>query len=75
MAKKLKFTKTTTNKLAVKGLLSEDCATITYIDEEDMEQEVPLTHLLNAFKNCEVDISVSLKDEEELDIIPPVDEE
>ena len=40
-ASKLKFTRTTTDKLTVKaGTLSEDCTTITYTDENDMEQEV-----------------------------------
>lgn len=51
-ASKLKFTRTTTDKLTVKaGILSEDCTTITYTDENEMEQEVKVTDLLTSFKN------------------------
>ena len=46
-ASKLKFTRTTTDKLAVKaGTLSEDCTTITYTDENDMEKEIKVADLL-----------------------------
>lgn len=53
MAKsKLNFMRTTTDKLTVKsGMLSEDCLTITYTDENDVEQEVKVCDLLAAFKN------------------------
>ena len=66
---KLKFTRTTTDKLTVKaGTLSEDCTTITYTDENDMEQEVKV-----ADKNQVIDFTVALKTDEELDV--PSDEE
>lgn len=74
MAKKLKFTKTTIDKLSVNGVLSEDCDTITYIDEDDAEKEINLAVLLNAFKNCEINLTVGVKQEEDLDIITPDDE-
>lgn len=55
-ASKLKFTRTTTDKLTVKaGTLSEDCTTITYTDENDMEQEVKVADLLTSFKNQVID--------------------
>lgn len=67
---KLKFTRTTTDKLTIKaGTLSEDCSTITYIDENDMEQEVKVTNLLTAFKNQVIDFTVALKTDEDLDVI------
>lgn len=73
-ASKLKFTRTTTDKLTVKaGILSEDCTTITYKDENNMEQEVKVTDLLTSFKNQVVDFNVALKTDEELDV--PSDEE
>ena len=51
-ASKLKFTRSTTDQLTVKsGELSEDCTTITYIDENDTEQEVKVADLLSPFKN------------------------
>ena len=71
-ASKLKFTRTTTDKLKA-GTLSEDCTTITYIDENDMEQEVKVADLLTSFKNQVIDFTVALKTDEELDV--PSDEE
>lgn len=71
---KLKFTRTTTDKLTVKtGILSEDCTTITYTDENDMDQEVKVADLLASFKNQVIDFTVALKTDEELDV--PNDEE
>lgn len=70
---KLKFTRTTTDKLTKAGTLSEDCTTITYTDENDMEQEVKVTDLLTSFKNQVIDFTVALKTDEELDV--PSDEE
>ena len=73
-ASKLKFTRTTTDKLTVKaGTLSEDCTTITYTDENDMEQEIKVADLLTSFKNQVIDFAVALKTDEELDV--PSDEE
>ena len=73
-ASKLKFTRTTTDKLTVKaGTLSEDCTTITYTDENDMEQEVKVADLLTSFKNQVIDFTDALKTDEELDV--PSDEE
>ena len=66
---KLKFTRTTTDKLTVKGgMLSEDCAAITYTDENDIEQEVKVGDLLASFKNQVIDFTVALKTDEELDL-------
>ena len=73
-ANKLKFTRTTTDKLTVKGgVLSEDCTTITYTDENDMEQEVKVSDLLSSFKDQVIDFSIALKTDEDLDV--PVSEE
>jgi hypothetical protein len=70
MAKsKLNFMRTTTDKLTVKsGVLSEDCLTITYTDENDVEQEVKVCDLLAAFKNQVIDFSIALKSDEELEV-------
>ena len=44
---KLKFTRTTTDKLTVKGgVLSEDCTSISYTDENDVEQDIKVGDLL-----------------------------
>lgn len=67
---KLKFTRTTTDKLTVKtGILSEDGTTITYTDENDMDQEVKVADLLASFKNQVIDFTVALKTDEELDVL------
>ena len=52
MAKsKLQFKRNIVDKLSVKGVLSEDGTFITYTDENDVEQEVKISDLLNVFKN------------------------
>ena len=67
---KLKFTRTTTDKLTIKaGTLSEDCTTITYEDENDSKQDIKISDLLTAFKNQVIDFTVALKTDEDLDII------
>ena len=66
---KLKFTRSTTDKLTVKGgVLSEDCLTITYTDENEVEQEVKVCDLLAPFKSQVFDLSAVLKADEELDV-------
>ena len=75
MAKsKLQFKRNITDQLSVKGILSEDGTFVTYKDENDIEQEVKISDLLNAFKNQEINFSVSLKSDEDLDVIESEDE-
>ena len=70
MAKsKLQFKRNITDQLSVKGILSEDGSFVTYKDENDIEQEVKISDLLNAFKNQEINFSVSLKSEDDLNVI------
>ena len=75
MAKsKLTFKRNITDKLSVKGILSEDGTFITYTDENDVEQEVKISDLLNAFKNQPIEFGVALKSDEDLDVIASEDE-
>lgn len=75
MAKsKLQFKRNITDQLSVKGILSEDGTFITYKDENDIEQEAKISDLLNAFKNQEINFSVSLKSDEDLNVITSDDE-
>ena len=70
MAKsKLQFKRNITDQLSVKGILSEDGTFVTYKDENDIEQEVKISDFLNAFKNQEINFSVSLKSDEDLNVI------
>ena len=71
---KLQFKRNIVDKLSVKGVLSEDGTFITYTDENDVEQEVKISDLLNVFKNQEINFSVSLKSDEDLDVITSEDE-
>lgn len=71
MAKsKLSFKRNITDKLSVKGVLSEDGTAITYTDENDMDQEVKLADLVNAFVNQPIELNISLKSDEDLNLIP-----
>ena len=75
MAKsKLQFKRNITDQLSVKGILSEDGTFVTYKDENDIEQEVKIADLLTAFKNQGIEFSVSLKSDEDLDLIPDDEE-
>lgn len=72
---KLSFKRNITDKLTVKGVLSEDATFITYTDENDAEQDVKVPDLLKAFINQPIEFSVSLKSDEDLDLITSEDEE
>ena len=71
---KLQFKRNITDQLSVKGILSEDGTFVTYKDENDIEQEVKISDFLNAFKNQEINFSVSLKSDKDLDVIASEDE-
>lgn len=69
----LSFKRSTTDKLAVKGILSDDCKTITYTDEYDEEQTAEVSDLIHAFKGQELTLTVALKLDEDLELIPTED--
>lgn len=66
---KLSFKRNITNKLLVKGVLSKDGTFITYTDENDAEQDVKVSDLLKAFINQPIEFGVSLKSDEDLDLV------
>lgn len=66
---KLSFKRNITDKLSVKGILSEDGTYITYTDENDSEQDVKVSDLLKAFINQPIEFGVSLKSDEDLDLV------
>ena len=72
MAKsKLSYKRNVTDQLSVKGVLSEDATEITYVDENDDEQSVKISDLLSVFADKDIDFTVSLKKNEDLEL--PVD--
>ena len=75
MASKLTYKRTLTDKISVKGVLSEDGTYITYQDDGNNKQDVKIVDLLNSFKGNSIDFSVSLKSESDLDVIPADEDE
>jgi hypothetical protein len=72
MANQLKKTRTITDKVSVKGTLSEDGTIITYLNEDKNEEEITVAECLNIFKGKPIDFSISLKSETD---IPESDDE
>lgn len=68
MANNLKRTRSTVDKIAVKGVLSEDGATITYTDENNEEQEVSVSDCLYGFRDKTISFAVQVKTDEELEL-------
>lgn len=62
----LSKTRTITDKVSVKGILSEDGTTITYTDENKIEQEITVADCLNIFRGKPIDFSVSIKSEDDI---------
>lgn len=75
MASKLTYKRTLTDKISVKGVLSEDGTYITYQDDGNNKKDVKIVDLLNSFKGNSIDFSVSLKSESDLDVIPADEDE
>lgn len=65
MANQLKKTRTITDKVTVKGILSDDGTTITYMNDK-IEEEITIAECLKAFLGKPVDFSISVKTEDEL---------
>ncbi len=65
MANQFKKTRTITDKISVKGILSEDGTTITYMNDK-VEEEITIAECLNIFKGKPVDFSIQQKSEDEL---------
>lgn len=65
MANQLKKTRTITDKVSVKGILSDDGTVITYMNDKT-EEEIMITKCLKAFLGKPVDFSISIKSEDEL---------
>lgn len=67
MAKsQLTKTRVITDKVAVKGMLSEDGTVITYTDENKVEQDISVADCLKSFVEKPIDFSVSIKSEDKL---------
>ena len=65
----LSYKRSVTDKLDIKGVLSEDCVTISYKDENKDEREANVADLLKAFAGKGIAFSIQLKSEEELELM------
>lgn len=65
MANQLKKTRTITDKVSVKGILSDDGTVITYTNDKN-EEEITVSECLKAFLGKPVDFSITVKSEDEL---------
>ena len=68
MAKQLSYKKTTSESISVKGFLSDDATTITYLNEDKNEITIPVQTLLDKFSSMGVSLSIKTQTDEELDI-------
>ena len=68
MAKQLSYKKTTTESVTVKGVLSDDATTITYLNEDKDEVTIPVQTLLDKFASMVVSLSIKTQTDEELEI-------
>lgn len=62
----LKYTKNTTEKFDIKGVLDDEAKTVTYEDKEEGEVSITLQDYLNKFASQYVQITIQTKSEEEL---------
>lgn len=68
MAKQLNYKKTTSETITVKGVLSDDATTITYLNEDKDEVTISMQTLMNKFASMGVAISIKSQTDEELEI-------
>lgn len=74
MAKGLTYKRSTVEQISVKGILSDDATTITYVDENKEEQEVTIASLMEKFCSMPIEFGVKVKSEEELELEDEDDE-
>ena len=74
MAKGLTYKRSTVEQISVKGILSDDATTITYVDENKEEQEVTIASLMEKFCSMPIEFGVKVKSEEELELEDEADE-
>ena len=65
MAKNLTYKKTTTEKVSIKGILSDDAKNITFL-EDKVERTVAIQDYLDKFAEMAVEFSIACKSEEDL---------
>ena len=64
MAKNPKFTKNTTYRMSINGVLDKTCSEITFFDEDGNEKSIKVADCLSSFAEKNIDFVVSLKTKE-----------
>lgn len=64
----VKYTKNTTEKVDIKGIMNEDATTITYERKDAPDETITIQDYLNQFASMSVQITIQTKMEEELDL-------
>lgn len=67
MAKVLRYSKQTTERISIKGILNEDATTITY-SENDEALTVTVQELLNKFAGDRINLIILTENNEELSV-------
>ena len=65
MAKNLTYRRSTTEKVTIKGVLSDDAKTITYV-EDKAEKTATIQDYLDKFASMAVEFSIGCKSDEDL---------
>lgn len=63
--KNLSYKKSGIDKITVKGTLSEDCSTITYVDDNKDEQEIEVAKCLKFMAGKDIVFTMALKNDED----------
>lgn len=64
----LNYTRTSTEKIQIKGSLSADCKSISYTDAFGCDRDIGVYELLAPFKNEYIELSVQVKSVEDMDL-------
>ena len=68
MAKQLKYNKTTTETLSIKGILNDTATEITYQNEDKDDVTVAVQTLLDKFASQGVSLTIKTQTDEELEL-------
>ena len=61
-----KYNKVTTEKFNIKGLVSDDCKTINYVNGDDEEMSISIEKCFEKFAGKEIVLAITLKSDEDL---------
>ncbi len=66
MAKNYTYNRVLTDKFNIKGVLSEDCKTITYVNGDKEELQIDVAKCFEPFKGEEITLVITVKQDQDL---------